>query len=374
MKTLLLLMIVLTLIMQWSCISNESPTVYVQIDSVVYATCETEPVISAHDEDAADDPAIWVNQNDPSKSLIIGTNKKGGINLYNTNGDELAYYPLGLVNNVDLRYGFRLKDNSIVDIIGATNRTDNSLVIMRLDGEKQHLVDIAARKIISKVGEVYGFSLYHDIPNKKIYAFVGGKMGETEQYELFSTDSNKIDARLLRTFSFPSQSEGMVADDELGVLYVAEEDHCIWKIDANPKSDTLIQKVANTDSLNHDIAYDIEGLTIYYAKNKKGYLIASVQGNFSYALFERTGNNKYLGSFSIRQKGTVDPVEETDGIDVTNLSLGPDYPQGVFIAQDGFNYEGDSLMNQNFKLVPWTDIANLFEPALILDTKYMPGK
>jgi hypothetical protein len=39
-------------------------------------------------------------------------------------------------------------------------------------------------------------------------------------------------------------------------------------------------------------------------------------------------------------------------------------------VQDGFNYDGDSLKTQNFKLVPWEDIAALMEPNLLIDNTY----
>jgi 3-phytase len=45
----------------------------------------------------------------------------------------------------------------------------------------------------------------------------------------------------------------------------------------------------------------------------------------------------------------IDRVTETDGIDVTTANLGPLFPKGVFIAQDGADDSG----KQNFKLVPW---------------------
>ena len=38
-----------------------------------------------------------------------------------------------------------------------------------------------------------------------------------------------------------------------------------------------------------------------------------------------------------------------DGIYVTAQNLGPMFPKGVFIAQDGLDNNG----KQNFKLVPW---------------------
>src|SRR4029453_3449971 len=41
----------------------------------VVASAETDPV--PHDGDAAHDPAIWVHPNDPGRSVILGTDKKG---------------------------------------------------------------------------------------------------------------------------------------------------------------------------------------------------------------------------------------------------------------------------------------------------------
>ncbi len=360
-------------IMATSCVKNPfgDKTRYVQKDSLVTATIETDPVVAFLDEDAADDPAIWFNRENPAKSLVIGTNKKGGINVYDLSGKELFYYPVGLVNNVDLRYDFTLTDGQKIDIVVATNRSDNSIEIHRIDPQTGALMNLAARKIISEVGEVYGVALYKSASTGKYYVFVGGKMGETEQYELLASENNTVDANLLRSFNFSSQSEGMVADDELGYLYIAEEDCCIWKIDAEPTKSFNPIKLAQSDSTNPKLSFDLEGLAIYYAKNKKGYLIASSQGNYSYAIFEREKDNQYLGSFSIAS-GIIDGVEETDGLDVTNLNLGPQFSQGLFVVQDGYNYKGDSLKNQNFKLIPWEQIASLFEPALLIDAEYQP--
>ena len=61
-------------------------------------------------------------------------------------------------------------------------------------------------------------------------------------------------------------------------------------------------------------------------------------------------------------------MTETDGIDVTNFPLGPDFAQGLFVVQDGKNDDG----NQNFKLVPWQTIAGAVDPALVIDTTWDP--
>lgn len=68
---------------------------------VVAASAETDPVDTAHD--AADDPAIWRNAMDPAQSLVIGTDKKAGIHVYDMTGKRVSFTPAARLNNVDLR-------------------------------------------------------------------------------------------------------------------------------------------------------------------------------------------------------------------------------------------------------------------------------
>jgi 3-phytase len=42
---------------------------------------------------------------------------------------------------------------------------------------------------------------------------------------------------------------------------------------------------------------------------------------------------------------------------VTNRPLGPAFPHGLFVVQDGWNAEGGRRVNQNFKYVPIERIA-----------------
>ena len=65
---------------------------------------------------------------------------------------------------------------------------------------------------------------------------------------------------------------------------------------------------------------------------------------------------KFLEEYYIKANDTLDGVEETDGIEVSPAYLGEEFPQGIFLAQDGFNYKGTELHPQNFKIVDWRDI------------------
>jgi Ca2+-binding RTX toxin-like protein len=120
---------------------------------------------------------------------------------------------------------------------------------------------------------------------------------------------------------------------------------------------------------------DVEGLTIYYADNGTGYLLASSQGDSTYAVFSRTGNNEYLGSFAVGSSNGVDSVEESDGADVINVPLGSQFPFGLLVVQDGnndpavvINDDGEiENASSNFKFIPWQQVATAFPDFLKID-------
>jgi len=106
-----------------------------------------------------------------------------------------------------------------------------------------------------------------------------------------------------------------------------------------------------------NITADVEGMAIYYGPDGAGYLLVSNQGADNFAVYEREGDNQFIGLFHVvaNAETGVDGVSETDGLDVTSANLGAAFPHGAFIAQDGRNITPDE--RQNFKFVPWEHIA-----------------
>jgi 3-phytase len=325
----------------------------------VTAQTETKPVPEDPESDAADDPAIWVNFSLPDSSRIIGTDKKGGLAVYDLSGRELFYYKTGQMNNADNRYDFPLASDTI-DILAVSNRTDQSIDIYRINKDGS-LEIINSRQFLSRMkDEVYGLCMYKSKITGKFFVFVNGKNGEVEQWELFS-ENNKIEGRIVRNLKLDSQVEGMVADDDLGKLYVGEEDRGIWIFNAEPNASNEKNLIPmSAEVANPEIEFDIEGLAIYNYPEGGGYLIASSQGNNSYAIFETNSPHKYLGSFRIVIGQFTDGSEETDGLDVTSIPLGKSYPKGLLVVQDGHNTDKGISIPQNFKLVRWDSIATKF--------------
>ncbi|MBI4748462.1 MAG: phytase [Acidobacteria bacterium] len=329
----------------WAQNAASSPGVNLPKDPIheVLATVETAPIQKAGD--SADDPAIWVNPHDAAQSLVIGTNKKGGLVVYDLSGKELQYLKDGRMNNVDVRSGFKLGTETVA-LVTAGNRSNDSIAIYVIDSATRRLKSVAARKI--QTHTVYGSCMYRSARTGKFYYILTCKDGLVEQYELLDTGKGKVDARLVRRFDVGTVAEGCVADDELGNLYISEENVGIWKYGAEPNAGIDRILVDKSDGSGHLMA-DVEGVTLACGPDGSGYLIASSQGNNTYVMYRRDGQNAYVKTFRIVAGNGIDETSETDGIDVSTANLGPQFPNGLFVAQDGTNDQG----NQNFKFVPW---------------------
>jgi 3-phytase len=314
----------------------------------VVPAAETDPV--PHEGDAADDPAIWVHPNDPALSTVIGTDKQGGLAVYDLVGRQIQYLPEGRLNNVDIRTGFPLGQQPVA-LVTASNRSDNTLAIYRVNPATRKLESVAARPITT-IDKAYGSCMYRSPITGKFYYFVTSENGGFEQWELFDNGASKVDAALVRSIDIGSRSEGCVADDQFGYVYIGAEAVGIWKYGAEPSAGSDRTSVDTTGAGGH-LTEDVEGLTIYDAGNGSGYLVVSSQGSDTFVIYRRENSNAYVATFAIVAGNGVDAVSETDGIDVTSANLGPAFPRGMFVAQDNKN---DSF-NQNFKYVPWHAIA-----------------
>ena len=85
------------------------------------------------------------------------------------------------------------------------------------------------------------------------------------------------------------------------------------------------------------LSADAEGLTLYFGPEGTGYLLASSQGSSTFLVYDRAGDNPYLGSYRVGASGEIDGVDESDGSMVLNVPLGPTFPQGLLVVHDGLN-------------------------------------
>ncbi len=324
---------------------------------VVTATVATVPVASFGD--AADDPTIWADRANPANSVVIATDKKAGMYVYDMQGKVIQFLPDGRVNNVELREGFKLGGEEIV-LVTASNRTHKSISIYRLDTATRQLVDIADGIQPTGLGDPYGQCMYRDPANGRTWVFINGDDTRKRQWELLDAGNGKVRAQLVRDMSFDSQTEGCAVDDNTGTLYVAEEDVGLWRLSARPDGGndrTMVERITD----NPAVKDDFEGVSIYHLDAGRGYIVVSSQGNDTYAVYRLEGDQAYLGSFAVVADPVlgIDGISETDGLEVTSANLGPGFEHGAMVAQDGRNVM--PVENQNYKYVPWQSIARALD-------------
>jgi 3-phytase len=351
---------------------------------VLKPVAETEPV--PHD---ADDPAIWVHPTDPSRSLILGTDKfarEGGLHVFGLDGKRRqTIAPLDRPNNVDIEYGVTLGGlapgdvkATNIDIAVLTERKQHRLRIFAIPADGGTLVDLAPDGLpvlegqTGEASEPMGVSLYKRPADGVTFAIVAPKTGGTTdylwQYRLErKSPGERITATLVRRFGNFSRRgaepgeigeiEAVVVDDELGYVYYSDERFGIRKWHANPDHADAARELAVFGTEGY--AGDREGLAIYAPRQTpysnrggpSGLLISSdqVEGATRLFLYPREGtigNPHNHPAISVRQTSS----DETDGLDVTARSL-PGYPRGLLVMMNS--------TGRNFSIYRWDDLVPL---------------
>lgn len=318
---------------------------------------ETE--IAASYGDAADDPAIWVHPEDPAKSLVIGTDKQLGLYVFDLEGRTVQTLPDGRMNNVDLRHGFPLGGETVT-LVAASNRSTDSIAVYKIETGDARLVEAAAGTLPTGFTDPYGLCLYRSAASGEFYVFVNeGDDGTFRQWRLFDNGEGRVAAEQVREFSVGSQAEGCVADDAFGNLYIDEENRGLWKYSAEPDGGNARTLIDSTK--DGRLEADVEGVSLWARDDGTGYLVVSNQGANNYYVYERGGDNAYVGHFHVVANAAVgiDGASETDGLAVTSAPLGERFPEGLLVVQDGRNIAPEE--RQNFKYVSWADIAEALD-------------
>ncbi|MGJ8537771.1 MAG: phytase [Parasphingopyxis sp.] len=306
----------------------------------VFASGQTAPVASR--DDAADDPAIWVNAADPAQSLIIGTDKQAGLYVYGLDGAVQAFAEAGRVNNVDLATGISLGGEEAI-IVAASDRNDMvmaHIALYRLNTDPVALEPIG--RVPAGPGEGYGFCM-GQMADGGLHAFVNTTDGAIYDVEIM-LEGEEV-SRLVQTLRVPSQPEGCVVDTQAGALYVGEEAAGIWRFDLGTGEGALV-----IPADGERIVPDVEGIAIG-RRGQHGYLVASSQGDSAFAVYSLP-DYRYAGRFYVADGEATDGVTETDGIAISLSDLGPAFPEGLMVVQDGMTPAG----TQNFKLIDWRRI------------------
>ncbi|WP_052721171.1 phytase [Actinoplanes rectilineatus] len=365
----------------------------------ITATVETPALFDdeAGGDANADDPAIWINAADRSRSLVIGTAKNGGLRVYDLAGREvqsIATPEGGRFNNVDILTGFTFGKRK-VDVAVVTDRGLDKLRIYKID--PSGLTDITSadapllfsrdQSEVEEQATGYGVAVYdrYAVVSRRHSTRLGIFRLEERNGKVTYRTSDTLD--LPRTFRLPDgtnwspcaepgeepQVEGMVVDAEAGVLYAAQEDVALWRINLeggvfssiprivervssygtpatyDAETEECVVDTANDPGFGGRITADVEGATIYPTGRRGGYLIVSSQGDSRFFVYDRR-DNRPISIFTVTDGPATDGVQHSDGAAVTSTPL-PGYPRGLLVLHDGENTPDGGRTSTNFKYV-----------------------
>jgi 3-phytase len=313
-----------------------------------------------------DDPAIWINRADPANSLILGTIKvaapNGGLAVFGLDGKlrQLLKEP-DRPNNVDVEYGLML-GKTPTDIAVVTERLGRRLRIYAIPPDGGQFRDVSSGKLPilggapGDEGAPMGIGLYRRPKDGAIFAIVAPKSGPKEnylwQYRLGDDGTGHVSATFVRRFGSYSGSkeiEAVAVDDELGYVYYADEIAGVHKWHADPDAPDAAKELALFAASGYQ--QDREGLGIYAMTGGKGYLVSIDQlpRDSIFHLYRREGEPGRPHDHSAVVLSFTGGADSTDGLDVTSIPLGPDFPDGLLVAMNS--------TSRNFLLFRWGDIV-----------------
>ena len=298
----------------------------------VPSTLETEPTGTRGD--TADDPAIWVNEEDPAASLVI-TNEKVSkrLTVFNLQGQIVQRISDGVFfGNVDVRD----------DIVAAAH---SGIAIYRVSNG----VLVNAKEAAGNA-RTAGEGLCMWDSGQGLYAInVNGITDRVRVHPLTDADQDGLlqVQPPVKDWIQGSEGESCVVDDSTSTLYLSEEDVGIWTLHLNEPA--FVPTRTLLVGVGSNLTPDVEGLAV-----ADGVLYASAQNVYPnnpranwIAKFDKS-TGAYLGSLRVAGGSASDDCDQTDGIDITSTPL-PGFETGLLVCQDGYNDAPGSFGTQNFK-------------------------
>ncbi|MHA7100719.1 phytase [Roseivirga pacifica] len=297
----------------------------------------TEPVV--YD---TDDPAIWVNPEDASKSLIVGTDKNedGALFVFDLEGkivQDKVVRGLKRPNNVDIAYGLKIGGKS-VDIALTGERMTHNMRLFSLP-DMQPLDGGGIPVFEGETGVEYrdlmGVALYKRPADGAIFAIMGRKTGPTDgtylwQYLLEDNGQGGVKATLVRKFGMFSgnkEIEAIAVDDELGYIYYSDEGVGVRKYYADPEKGNEELALFATEGFTDDH----EGISIFDTGNGKGFILVSDQQASQFKIYPREGSATNPHDHALIENVLVSTVE-SDGSEISNVVFNDTFKRGIFVA------------------------------------------
>jgi len=311
----------------------------------------------------ADDPAIWVHPDDPTQSLIFGTDKvgaddgvpDGGLYVYDLFANELPeLHQLGLAgpNNVDVQQGVPI-GGEVIDIAVVTEVFAEQLRVYRLP--EMEPIDGGGLRVFEgengRYAQPSGVGIYlreDGATFLHVSRILGPDRDYLHTYQLVDAGGGEVALSFVGSFGKFSGSkdiESVVVDDVLGHVYYCDELEGVRKYWADPDHPDYGSSLAKFTG-DDDYVEAREGVTVYARDDGTGYILVSDQLGNEVHVYPREGHDGDPDDHPLLSVFRTLSIE-TDGMDATAVDFDGTYEDGLFISHSD---EG------SFNLFSWHDI------------------
>lgn len=283
-----------------------------------------------------DDPAIWYNESEPERSLVLGTDKdpNGALCVFDLKGkriDSLSIRNLNYPNNVDVQQAILCDNGQRIDIAITVERPLSLMRVFRLPDMKP--IDGGGFRVFEgqqpeQARWPMGVAIYYDHHEDCAYVVLSRKTGPTDgtylwQYALHFYREDSMSVKHVRSFGEfsgePGEIEAILVDDKRGEIYYSDEAKGVMVYHANKDSGN--QKIRSFGL--EGFKEDREGIAM--AENDAdAYIFVSDQAAHAFHVYSgKTG--KFIRKIHLAAK-------ETDGIEICSKSFGDLFPNGIFVC------------------------------------------
>lgn len=209
-----------------------------------------------------------------------------------------------------------------------------------------------------------GIGLYLRLRDGALFAIVSPKAGDAQgylaQYRIGPGPSRPVEGRLVRRFgAFAGQNAGreganeieaVLVDDRLGYVYYSDEHVAVRKYHADPDQPGAANELATF--ARRGFESQREGLALYATDATRGYLVVTDQipGGSTYRLYRREGEPNRPHDHEAIVGTLLTTADSTDGIEVTSMPLGPQFPGGLLVAMNS--------RERNFLFFDWRPVRD----------------
>jgi 3-phytase len=317
--------------------------------------------------DDPDDPAIWVDPRDASRSVVIGTNKVaaaegGALYVFGLDGSvRQTIAPLDRPNNVDVEYGLAGPQGP-VDVAVATERYQHRLRVFAIsDGRLTSLDGDRGIPVLEgqqgEASEPMGVALFKRPSDGALFAIVAPKTGGTSkylwQYRIeIDPASGRARGTLVRRFgdySGTSEIEAVAVDDALGFVYYSDEEFAIRKWQADPDHPGATRELATFGRT--EFKRQREGIGILSRPDGTGFIVVSDQipSGTELKIYRREGRPGSPHEHEPAVATVVTPADSTDGLEVVSSALDGRFGGGALVMMNS--------SARNFLMFKWDDVA-----------------